>query len=260
VTIALLIPLVVLLPIALGRRRRTLEGLRVSGAPGLWLALGIALYTEGIVRGQVARVILLFYLLPVWTTLLERAVLGRPISARRITTIVLGLAGMLVIFGAQAGGSLSVSTADWMGLAAGAAWAVALVASHRAGSSPMFDRLFAHFVFLGPVYFLVTLVPGDAATPGFEVPRGTASLLWMSAFTLVWMLPVVWLTVFGASGVSPGGFAILLMLEIVVCLTTVAVFTDEPLGTREICGALLILGASGAELTLRPARPHPSVR
>jgi drug/metabolite transporter (DMT)-like permease len=187
-------------------------------------------------------------------------VLGQPISARRIMTIVLGLAGMLVVFGAEAGSPSSISTADWMGLAAGAAWAVAMVASHRAGSSPVFDRVLAHFVFLGPVFLLVTLVPGDAAAPGFELPLDRASLLWMLAFALIWMLPVVWLTIFGASHIAPGRFAILLMLEIAVGLTSVALLTDEPLGAREIIGALLILGASGAEIAIRPAMPDACAR
>jgi hypothetical protein len=45
------------------------------------------------------------------------------------------------------------------------------------------------------------------------------------------------------------------MFEIVVGLTTAALLTDEPFGPREIAGAVLILGASGAEIaTDRPLR------
>jgi drug/metabolite transporter (DMT)-like permease len=66
------------------------------------------------------------------------------------------------------------------------------------------------------------------------------------------MLPAVWLTVFGATHVEPGRFAILLMLEIVVGLTTAWLLTDEPHGTRELLGAALVLGAIGAEV--RPSR------
>ena len=253
-TIGFLIPLAVLLPAAVWRGERTREGLRELGAPGLWLALGIALYTEGIVRGQVARVILLFYLTPVWSTLLARIVLGEAITARRLATIALGLAGLLVIFGAGAAIPLPRGSADWMGLAAGVAWAVAMVASHRGRSRPLFDRIFVHFVFLGPVFFLVTLIPGGGAAVGFELELGARSLLWLLAFALIWMLPVVWLTLFGARYVDPGRFAILLMFEIVIGLTTVALLTDEPLGRREIVGALLILGASGAEIAIKRPR------
>jgi drug/metabolite transporter (DMT)-like permease len=248
-TIGFLIPLAVLAPVALRRRRRTLEGLRELAAPGFFLALGIALYTEGIVRGEIARVILLFYLAPVWSTLLARVVLGQRITGRRVATIVLGLAGMLVIFGTGAGVPLPRSGADWMGLGGGAAWAVALVASNRDRTPPLFDRVLVHFVFLGPVFFGVTLLPGGAAAASFDLASASRFAPWLLAFALIWMLPVVWLTLYGAGHVEPGRFAILLMFEIVVGLTTAALFADEPLGPREIAGAALIIAASGAEIT-----------
>jgi drug/metabolite transporter (DMT)-like permease len=258
-TIGFLIPLAVLLPAALLRRRPTLKGLRASGAAGLWLAVGIGLYSEALVRGEVSHAILLFYLTPVWSSLLARIVLGEPITARRVTTIVLGLTGMFVIFGTGAAIPVSITSGDWIALAAGVAWALALVASKRGRSLPLFDRVFVHFMFLGPVFLLATFIPGDRDAIGLALDFPVNSLAWMLAFALIWMLPVVWLTIFGASHVEPGRFAILLMFEIVVGLTTAALLTDETLGPREIAGALLILGASGSEIAVdRPFRRRHS--
>jgi drug/metabolite transporter (DMT)-like permease len=183
-----------------------------------------------------------------WSTLLARIVLGRPITALRLATIGLGLAGLLVVLGRGAGLPLPAASADGMGLAAGVAWAVALVSSHRARAYPLFDRVFVHFVFLGPVYFLVALVPGQGGGLGSALSLRPEPLAWLLAFALVWMLPVVGLTLFGARHVEPGRFALLLMLEIVIGLTSVALLTDASLGPHEIGGALLILGASGAEI------------
>jgi drug/metabolite transporter (DMT)-like permease len=250
-TLGFFLPLVILLPVALGRGRRTLEGLRALGPASLWLALGIALYAEGVVRGQIARVILLFYLTPVWSTLLARIVLGAPITGRRLATMALGLAGMLVIFGAGAGIPGPRGAGDWMGLSAGFAWAVAIVHVNREPGPRLFDRVFVPFVFLGPVFFLVTLIPGDGGSD-IALRLVAGSLPWLLALGLLWMLPAVWLTVFGATHVEPGRFAILLMLEIVVGLTTAWLLTDEPHGTRELLGAALVLGAIGAEV--RPSR------
>jgi drug/metabolite transporter (DMT)-like permease len=114
-------------------------------------------------------------------------------------------------------------------------------------------------MFLGPVFLLATFIPGDRAAIGLALDYPVNALAWMLAFALVWMLPVVWLTIFGASHVEPGRFAILLMFEIVVGLTTAALLTDETLGPREIAGALLILGASGSEIAVdRPFRRRRS--
>jgi drug/metabolite transporter (DMT)-like permease len=247
-TLGFLIPLAALLPVALIRWRRTLAGLRELGFAGFCLALGIALYAEGIVRGQIARVILLFYLTPVWGTLLARIFLRQPITGRRLATIALGLAGMIAIFGIDAGIPSPRSGGDWMGLAAGFAWAVAMVAFHGEASRPLFEGVFVQFAFLGPVFLLVALIPGEGSIASAAFPLDARTAAWLLAFALLWMLPVIWLTVYGASRVEPGRFAILLMFEIVVGLASAAILTDEPFGAREIVGAVLVMGAIGVEM------------
>ena len=113
----------------------------------------------------------------------------------------------------------------------------------------IFDRIFVQFIFLGPIFFLVALITGGIhhTSPGAEALFDSAP--WLVALALAWMMPVIWLTIVGASRIDPGRVAILLMFEIIVGLTTAAVLTDEPFGLREAIGAGLILAASGTELT-----------
>lgn len=245
-TASFLLPLVLLLPFALGRWRGIVAGGFALAIAGSCLAVAIALYAEGLVRAQVARVILLFYLTPVWSTVLARVLLGEAITRRRVMTVVLGLAGMVVIFGVGSGIPLPSAAGEWMGLTAGVAWAVSMVFLNRAASRSLFDRVFVQFVFLGPVFFVVTLIPGGSAV-SLEARALLDAAPWLLVFALVWMLPVVWLTVFGASRLDPGRVAILLMAEIVVGLTTALLLTDEAFGPREVIGAVLIMGAIGVE-------------
>ena len=209
------------------------------GMAGFLLALSIALYSEGLLRGTVARVLLSFYLTPVWSTLFERLLLGEPIAGRRIVTIILGLAGMAVIFGGEAGVPLPRTSAEWMGLTAGITWGLSMVFVKRTGSRPIFDRVFAHFA---------TSISGGAGAFPLEIRALVDSASWLMAFAVLWMLPVIWLTIFGASHLGPGRVAIFLMLEIVVGLTTASLLTDEPFGMRELIGAVLITGACSVEL------------
>jgi len=76
-SLSFLMGLVVLLPIALIRMDRILAGGLPLAASGFFLALAMSFYSEGMVRGEVARVLLLFYLTPVWSTLFARYMLGR---------------------------------------------------------------------------------------------------------------------------------------------------------------------------------------
>ena len=243
-----LLPLLLLLPFALARRRSLARGGWPLGLAGFLLALSIALYSEGLLRGTVARVLLSFYLTPVWSTLFERLLLGEGITGRRVATIALGLAGMAVIFGGEAGVPLPRASAEWMGLVAGITWGLAMVFVRCTASRPIFDRVFVHFVFLGPAFLLATLVPDRGVPFGLETGALAAATPWMVAFAALWMLPVVWLTIFGASRLGPGRVAIFLMFEIVVGLTTASLLTDEPFGLRELIGAALITGACGVEI------------
>jgi len=249
-----LLPLAVLLPRGLRERRRILAGGGPLAIAGLCLAASIALYAEGLVRGQVARVILLFYLTPVWSTLLARLLLGQPITARRIATIVLGLAGLVVVLGVEAGMPYPRAVADWMGLAGGVVWAFAMLYVGRTASHPPFDRVFVQFVFLGPVFWLLAQIPGGAGGMGPEAQAFLRCVPWLLAFAGIWMLPVVWLTIFGASWLDPVRVAIFLMLEIVVGIATAALLAGEPFGPRELAGAALILAASGVEISARSRR------
>ena len=99
------------------------------------------------------------------------------------------------------------------------------------------------------VYYIVT---GGGGVVGFEPRALLEAWPWLVVFALIWMLPVVWLTIFGAGRLEPGRVAIFLMFEIVVGLTTATLLTDEPFGRREFVGALLIMGASGVEIVVEP--------
>jgi len=247
-----LLPLAVLAPFAARRWPQIRRAGFALPAAGFGLALSIALYSEGLVRGSVGRVVLLFYLMPVWTTLFARIHLSQPITARRLASIALGLAGLAVIYGPTLVASGPGAPGDWMGLLAGIVWAATMVFFLPAAGQIAFDRVLAQFVFLGPVYLLVSMLPGAGAAVA-AVSHSTLPLAWLLAFSLVWMLPAVWLTIFGASRLEPGRAAVLFMLEIAVALVSAALLTAEPFGMSEALGAALIAGAGGVELIPCPA-------
>src|SRR5262252_5212411 len=103
--------------------------------PALWVLMAAsgctnAAFNWGVVVGDVVRVVLLFYLMPLWTVLLARLLLHEPLSRAAGARIAMALTGALVVlwpegrpFGWTA---LPVPRAlpDWLGLAGGLSFAL----------------------------------------------------------------------------------------------------------------------------------------
>jgi drug/metabolite transporter (DMT)-like permease len=85
--------------------------------------------------------------------------------------------------------------------------------------------------------------PDDAAALG----------LWV-AIAAVLTLPMLALTIWPATVLSPGRVGILLMGEIVVGVTSAALFSGQPFGLRELVGTLLILAAGVVEVLPAPPK------
>lgn len=246
------IPLLALFPFGVIRWRPIVAGGWPLAQSGFLMAACIALYAEALLRGYVARVILLFYLTPVWSTLLGRVFLGDRITGPRVVTIACGLVGMFIVFGIGSGVPVPCTAAEWMGLLSGFLWGWSMVYLRRLSAHTSdFDKVFVQFLFLGVLFVLFTLVPGGRAwtVPSLQVLLRSSS--WLLLFGLIWLPVVLWLTTFGGSRLDPGRVAVLLMLEVVIGLATATLLTHEPFGPREFAGAVFIIVACGSEVFAR---------
>ena len=106
-----------------------------------WSLLGLALaagvcnlgYVLATLGGEVMRVLLLFYLAPLWTVALSRILLGERIRTAGALVVALSLSGAAIMFWhPHLGLPLPQDTADWLGLLAGFSFALFNVLSRRA--------------------------------------------------------------------------------------------------------------------------------
>lgn len=246
------LPLFILLPFAVTRWRQILSSGWPVFAAGVLISAAVALYAEGLVRGYVARVLLLFYLAPVWSAIVGRMFLNVPITPRRMLTIVLGLSGMIVIFGSDSGIPIPHNAAEWMGLISGMVWAGGLVFLYRVEAVPVLDKSFVQFLFLGIIYLGLSLIPGGGNWALPDPNELEMAAFWVVIVALFWVFPLVWLTMFAAGSIDPAKVSILLTLEVVIGLATATLLTDEPFGIREGIGAVLIVTAGLVEFLFVP--------
>jgi drug/metabolite transporter (DMT)-like permease len=241
----------VLLPLFWRRRRRLAEGgLLLLGAGGLFGAALVS-WNLALIQGEVVRVTLLFYLAPVWATLLAVGVLGEPVGRERVVSVVLGLAGAVVLLGFAGGVPLPRSGGDWLGLAAGVLFALSVTLVRKGHAISGLEQTLVSFATAAALSLLLLLV-----TPLPNAPVGPGVLAWAALAALAWLLPVTWLLLWGARFLEPGRVSLLLLVEVAVAAISAALLAGEPFGLREAAGCLLILAAGALEgwSELRPGR------
>jgi drug/metabolite transporter (DMT)-like permease len=251
------LPVLFLLPIALWRIGHFRKGGWLLVGTGLLIGSSSMLYADGVLVGEIVRVMLLFYLMPVWSVLFERLIIGTPVSPTRFATIALGLVGMVVLLGFEDGFPFPRSLGDWFGLCSGIAWALGIVCVRLQGPTGAFEKTYAQFA--GAVLTGLLLIPVilDPAPP-FPVGAVTAHWPMLLATAAFWLVPTAGLSIWGAGQLSPVRSALLLMFEVPVGVISSVLLTDEPFGLREMIGGTLIVGAAILDVLLVPQAAEPA--
>ena len=227
--------------------------------PALWpIALGAGLsnagFNWGVLEGEVMRVVLLFYLMPVWAALMARAWLGEPIDRAALARIALAVGGAAVVLWDPARGwPLPASLADWLGLGAGAAFALANVTVRRQRQHPESVRAAAMFV--GGVAIPAVVATGLMAA-GRIAPLPAidgAALAWLALLAIAFPLANLGLQ-YGAARLSSALTATVMLSEILFAAVSSTLIADEPLGATTLAGGIMIALAS--LLAARPSRPQ----
>ncbi len=249
---------VLLTPFAISGRRRLAEA---SPTALLSVALGgvaFVLYSVGFVYGRVAIIILLFFLTPVWSTLIGRFVMGWPTPRLRLAAVAIGLVGLAAML--RADGELPVprGTGEWMALTSGILWSFATTGIRaRAALEPGE----ASFVFaLGACAAAVVLAFALGPLPdAFSVGYVWPALGWALAAGGLWwgasMAGLMW----AARRLDPARVGILLMSEVLIGTASAAVLAGEYLSPWEIIGGAMVLCAGVLEVwpaDRKPDNPH----
>jgi drug/metabolite transporter (DMT)-like permease len=232
------LPALVLLPWALRNpARRDQTGLLLLIALlGGWAN---ASFASSLTYGSVVRVLLLFYLAPVWTILAARLFLGEPFTRLRLTALALALAGLAFTLGGPQLLAAPPSAVDLLALSSGLAFALNNVAVRAGHGLP--DAARAVAVFAGcAVISLGFMGWNQQAVPALDASDALA----LVALALIWVLPGTLATFYGVARLDAGKAAILLLAELVVGVFSAVLVGGEKLSLQEAVGGALILGAA----------------
>jgi drug/metabolite transporter (DMT)-like permease len=225
-------------------------------APALWwllLASGLtnATFNWGVTIGDVVRVVLLFYLMPVWAVLLARALLGEALTPRALMRLGLALAGAAIVLWPEAkpgtdgaGFALPVpaSLAEWLGLAGGFAFALTNVLLRREAAHPETARALAMFV--GGALVAGALALGLGAAGRIPWPGPAAGWAPGVALLALWFLASNLTLQYGAARVPANVTAVVMVSEVLFASASAVLLGASAVTPALAAGACLIVAAS----------------
>ena len=211
-------------------------------------AAAMCLYNEGLLRGNVARILIFFYLTAVWSTVIEITFLKVPLTVSRALSITAGFIGLFIITGLDKGNFLPNSLADIFGILSGLLWSIC-ASLIRVNKELDVNFGTSIFILMGGIFVLLaTLLPDGQIIRGLNSQILFQTYLIILAFAFIWLLPGYWLITYGQDQVDPGRAGILLMFEVVIGIISAYLIANELISIRELLGALFILSAPLVEL------------
>lgn len=224
---------------SLSRARRHPWVLLLIGLSAGWANLA---YVLGVIHGEVMRVLLLFYLAPVWTLLLARFFLHEKPELLGYLIMFVSLGGaLLILWKKNAGFPLPQNGAEWLGLSAGMMFAVSNVAARAAPQIDIFAKSLS--VWAGVSLLALLLLLNQPSILGSLSPLATNTWIWL-LFIAALMFLVTLAVQFGLAHVPANQAIIIFLSELVVGAISSYYLAGETLGLREWVGGAMILSAT----------------
>jgi len=249
-----LVSLALLVPLALNRFRKGKQiGLNLPLA-GLFMGGGIVCYANSFLLTEVMRTMLLFYLTPLWATLIEITLLKRRPGWWRIVSLPLSLLGVWIVIWDGSGLPLPANTGDWLALGGGAIYALGAARVQVSRVDGVFPILFAFFFYGSLVALLQSYLLAEhlGQFPESSTWLGVIpALLLLSVF---FFIPTNAIISWAPTQMSTGLSSILILSELISGTISAALWANEAFGIRELMGSLFILSAGVLEVTLGSTR------
>ncbi len=231
---------------------------RSAGWWTLWLLLSAGWtnfgFVLGMLGGEVMRVLLLFYLAPLWTILFSYWLLGERLNHYGYLVMALSLGGAIVmLWEPQLGLPLPQNPAEWIGLSAGMGFALSTVVARRAAHMSLEAKTVS--VWFGTALMTAPLLWWQGGVAGQLQAIGAQQWLILGVLGVA-ICSTSYAVQYSIAHLAANRAMLLFLLELVFAAVSSYLLAGEVMELRDWIGALLIVSASLLSGRLRePERP-----
>jgi drug/metabolite transporter (DMT)-like permease len=213
-----------------------------------WLLFMIGLFSGwtnlsfilAVLDGTVVRVLLLFYLSPVWATLLACLFLQERLSFKAWFSLIMSLTGaVFILWTDEIGIWMPVGKADILAISSGFAFAVTNILVRKAQQVPIFVKMVTAWV--GVILLSLS---------GIVLMKSPVPILPINAYVLAislgmfGMVVMTWSAQYGVTHLPVHRSAVIFEFEVVVGAVSAAMLTNEVVTLKELVGGILVMLAA----------------
>ena len=227
-----------------------LHGRALHSARGHWRwlsALGLAAgwtnvaYVLAVLEGEVVRVLLLFYLSPLWTVLFSRFLLHEKLNRAGWAVMALAAGGALAMLWQPGDWPLPAKRAEWLGLSAGVMFAASNVISRHLHGVAEVAKSVA--VWAGVAVLTLAGLALQPSELDFMASAGAATWLLLLGVGLL-IGSMTYAVQYGLARVPANQAIVIFLFELVIAAIAAYFLSDERMGVQEWIGAAMIITAS----------------
>ena len=198
-----------------------------------------ASFQTAIFYGDVIRVMILFYLLPVWSVIGGCLFLKEKLDAKRLISVVVCLLGAFVILDIWNTSWQGISWVDVMAVGAGMGLAATNILFRFTQHVPLMSKVSATFTGCTIIMGAFLMFSRDA----IPLPDNGAIPLAM-AYGAIWLTLISIGTQWAVTRMEAGRSAVILVMELVVAVVSVALITSAELKIYEMAGGIMVVCAA----------------
>ena len=199
-------------------------------------------YVLAVLNGEVMRVLLLFYLAPLWTVLFSYWLLGERLNRYGYLVIALSFGGaVIMLWRPQLGLPLPQNLSEWIGLSAGMSFALANVVSRRAEHLSVAGK--SGSVLFGTALLTAPFLWWQGGFAEHLLAIDVRSWLLLALLGIV-LCATSFAVQYGLAKLAANRVIVLFLFELVFAAIASYFLADEAMGMRDWLGAALIVSAS----------------
>lgn len=246
--------LFLLLPALIRQRQLWFPCLRYMLLIALFGGLANLCFQVSMGLGDAVRAMILFYLLPVWSVIGGRIVLGEHIDKVRTLAVVLCLLGAFFILGGFNIDMSHISLIDVIAVLAGMTFAANNITFRVVPQIPLASKVAAMFIgcsVLSGIYVSTQEFP--------EISTNTEQYAYAVFYGITWILLINFGTQWAVTKLEAGRASVIMVIELVTVVVSSAVVMLVWPGWIELIGAVFVISAAIIE-GLRADNPEEKRR